>query len=450
VRASWFFVPFVYLVAGLLVAELAVWFDERLADEGREVAFTLTSTVDGARAILTTVATATVTVAGIAFSVSLLVLQLASSQFSPRAIHGLFRDPFNKRVIGIVAGTFAFCLMVLRATRGAVGSDGEAMVPAVSVALALVLGLVSLLAIVAFINHSAHSMEISELLQRITEDSQQQVEAQGARLAATGLSAAPDATVPNAHGFVVASRRDGWVQQIDALRVLHALEPDSTVRLETTAGRYAIEGSPLCTIWPTPALDDQERVRADIANSVRVGRTRTMQQDVGYGVRQLADVAITALSPGVNDPTTAQDAIFHLAAVLRSVLQLPEPAPQEDREGRTLLRPQDASHRSLIAIAFDEIRRDAANRPAVSVYLLEALSLLDRTLASSSVIDEGSVSDDSRAALRGQAALVLAGCERADSLPADRELVRAAYAKGFGAETSNDGASRPPAVVLRS
>jgi uncharacterized membrane protein len=435
VRASLFFVPLLYLLAGLLLGEVTVWFDEQLADDNRELAFTLTSTVDGARAILTTVATATVTVAGIAFSVSLLVFQLASSQFSPRAIHGLFRDPFNKRVIGVVVGTFAFCLMVLRSTRGAVGANGEATVPAVSVALALLLGLVSLLAIVAFIDHSAHTMEISELLQRITDDGRKQTDSQRRSRAISNLSDAPQATLPPGPGFVVTSVRDGWIQQIDTSRLLQATPVRSTVRLDTTAGRYVIEGSRLCTVWPSPPPEKEERVREEVRSSVRIGRTRTMQQDAGYGVRQLADVAVMALSPGVNDPTTAQDAIFHLAAVMQSVLRLPQPVPVRDDDGRTLFRPEDDSHRSAVAEAYDEIRRDAASRPAVCVYLLESLHLLVETLGPDSEFD------DARAALRDQAALVVAGCEQSDVLAVDRAVVRAAYEKRFGAKVGLDGAS---------
>jgi uncharacterized membrane protein len=137
----------------------------------------------------------------------------------------------------------------------------------------------------------------------------------------------------------------------------------------------------------------------------------------------------------VNDPTTAQDAIFHLAAVMQSVLRLPQPVPVCDDDGRTLFRPEDDSHRSAVSEAYDEIRRDAGSRPAVCVYLLESLHLLVETLGPDSEFD------DARAALHDQAALVVAGCEQSEVLAVDRAVVRAAYEKRFGAKVGLDGAS---------
>ena len=141
-----------------------------IGDGAQKLPLGLTSTVESARAVLSTVAGATITVAGIAFSVSLLTIQLASSQYSPRVVSGLFRDPFNKRVIGLVVGTFAYCLVVLRSVRSALEQQGQSVVPNVSVAVGVLLGVASILAIVAFINHNAHTMDISEILDGVTVD----------------------------------------------------------------------------------------------------------------------------------------------------------------------------------------------------------------------------------------------------------------------------------------
>ena len=139
---------------------------DRRLDQDRELPLGLTSTVDSARAVLSTIAGATITFAGIAFSVSLLIIQLASSQYSPRVVHTLFRDPFNRRVMGLVVGTFTYCVIVLRSVRSPFEQGGEPVIPNLSVAVAVVLGIATILAIVAFINHSAHSMDVSEILER--------------------------------------------------------------------------------------------------------------------------------------------------------------------------------------------------------------------------------------------------------------------------------------------
>lgn len=109
---------------------------------------------------------------------------------------------------------------------------------------------------------------------------------------------------------------DGWVRQIDRGDLLGLVDAGGIIRLEIDTGRYAIRSTPLCTIWPAVAEPQVDDVTRTARGCVRVGPTRTMNEDTGYGVRQLVDVALRALSPGINDPTTAQDAIFHLGTVL--------------------------------------------------------------------------------------------------------------------------------------
>ncbi len=165
-RSSLFFVPMLCVIGGVILGELMLGVDALVTGIDPR----LTATVDSARTVLTTVAGATLTFAGIAFSVSLLLISLASSQYSPRVVHGMFRDPFNKRVMGLVIGTFTYCLVVLRAVRGALEGAGDAVVPSVSILLAVALGIASILGIVAFINHAAHSMDVSNILRRVTEE----------------------------------------------------------------------------------------------------------------------------------------------------------------------------------------------------------------------------------------------------------------------------------------
>ena len=421
-RSSLFFVPmlFVALFAalGLVMTEV-----DSLFDGATDLPFVLTSTVDSARELLSVVAGATVTVAGIAFSVSLLVIQQASSQFSPRVVHSLFRDPFNRRVMGLAVGTFTYCLMVLRAVRGPLEEGGEPVIPNLSVGVAVVLGVAAILAIVAFIDHNAHSLEVSQILARVTDGTVDQIRRTWPERGARPDLAGED-RLPAGPGHRILFATSGWLQQLSSEGLLDLVPDGGTVRLDTTVGRYAVEGTPLCTVWPVP--DDLEAADDHAEGATQTGAVRTMQQDPSYGIRQLADVALTALSPGVNDPTTAQEAIFHLAAVLREVLvrDLP-PSVEVDERGRRLLRPEEHTHETLIELAFDEIRRTAASLPTVCTYLLEALHLLR-----GAVLDVGR--PELAAHLRCQADLVLAGAEHADLLAADRDVVRAAHERRFG------------------
>jgi uncharacterized membrane protein len=421
-RGSLFFVPSACVFGAVVLAFVTVWIDDTVMPPAEDLPFLVASTVDSARAILGTIATATITVAGIAFSVSLLVVQLASSQYSPRVVHNLFRDPTNKRVMGVVVGTFTYCLVVLLTVRSPVADNGESVVPNLSVFVAVVLGVGSILAIIAFINHNAHAMEVSEILQNVTDD---------ALDAAQGTWPLPDEAAPplpepqlDGDGWVVSATSNGWVQDLDLDALVAVPEPGGMIRLETEIGRYSVAGAPLARLWPPPP--DTELAEALVRRAVGLGRTRTLAQDPAYGVRQLTDVGIRALSAGVDDPTTAQDAIFHLAAVLRELHRRVPPSrvvPGDD--DRVLVRPEALTHAQLIDLAFDELRRSAAMHPAVSIYLLEAMHLLCRST-------DPPAPEEAQEAIRAQALLVVESTRGADLVDHDVEQVVLAYAARFG------------------
>ncbi len=377
-RGSLFVVPMIFVIGAIVLAEVGIAVDRSLGAGTTRLPLSITTTVGSARSVLSTIASATITVAGIAFSVSLLTIQLASSQYSPRVVSGLFRDPFNKRVIGIVVGTFTYCLVVLRSVRSAVEQNGQSVVPNVSVAAGVVFGIVAVLAIIAFINHNAHAMDISEILDDVTRDTLDAVERHWSSNALQPSAVQQPEIVPDGPGFEVAFDRDGWVQLLDHDRLFGLVPEGGTIRLETAVGRYVVNGSPLCTLWPGAA--DGHDATKDARAAVHVGETRTLQQDASYGIRQLADVALKALSPGVNDPTTAQDAIFHVASVLRAFLYHDPPTRDASQGGRRLILIQAAGYEQLVGLAFDEVRIAAAPYPSVGIYLLESIALLQRAL----------------------------------------------------------------------
>ncbi len=381
-RGSLFVVPMIFVVGGIILAEVGIALDRSISAGTTRLPLGLTSTVASARSVLSTIAGATITVAGIAFSVSLLTIQLASSQYSPRVVSGLFRDPFNKRVIGIVVGTFTYCLVVLRSVRSAIEQQGQAVVPNVSVAAGVLFGIVAVLAIIAFINHNAHAMDISEILDDVTRDAIDAVERHWSSNALEPSPVQQPEVVPEGPGLEITFNRDGWVQLLDHDHLVGLMPEGGTIRLDTAVGRYVINGSPLCTLWPAPPHGDDAAKHARAA--VHVGETRTLQQDASYGIRQLADVALKALSPGMNDPTTAQDAIFHVASVLRAFLQHDPPNQDVSQDGRRLILTQAAGYEQLIGLAFDEVRVAAAPYPSVVIYLLESIALLQSALGTPS------------------------------------------------------------------
>ncbi len=412
----------------IALAAISLRVDRQLDQGSSQLPLVLTSTVASARALLSTIAGATITFASIAFSISLLIIQQTSSQYSPRVVHTLFRDPFNKRVMGLVVGTFTYCLMVLRSVRTALEQSGSPIIPSLSVAIAVVLGIVTILAVAAFINHSAHSMDISEILENIRREAAALICAEWT-LAEPGTRREETIPTPSETACTVRFDRAGWVQQIDPDALLTCVPAGGTMWLDAYPGRYAIEGAPVCTMSVLPA--DLEHTQRRILAAITTGNTRTMQQDVSFGLRQLADIALKALSPGINDPTTAQDSLFHSTALLADLLRRDPPPTQRESDGdgdakRRLVVRQQPTHDDLVDLAFDETRRAASTQPQVCIYLLEALKLLTEALDAAGL-------GDRTTRLTEQAGLVVAGCEAADNLAADVHRVQAAYSKRFSA-----------------
>ncbi len=411
--SSFFVLPAAAVVGAFVAARLLVG-----VDTGEWVG---RSTVDSARIVLSTTAAATITFASIAFSVSLLIMQQGSNQFSPRVIHGLVRDPFNRRVIALVVGTFTYCLVSLQRVRGPLADGPEEVVPELAVAIGLVLGVLSVLAVVAAINHTARQMDVSVILGGIVQ------QATGVRgFHPTNVRVDPSIDFEAlGHGgqtsSIVRFESDGWIQQIDHQGLLALFEPGSAVRLETDVGRYAIRTTPLCTVWPALAERRLDEVARRARGHVRVGQTRTMSEDAGYGVRQLVDIALRALSPGINDPTTAQDAIFHLGTVLVDRLtSAPQPTRFDDDQDRHLLAPHALTDDDLAELALAELRRAASSQPMVAIYLLEMIGL----------VVEAVTANGSGARVRpllAQARLVADTVATGSGLDVDRQRVQRAY-----------------------
>jgi uncharacterized membrane protein len=512
VRMSMFFSPMVAILGAIVLGNGLAYVDFHLNKQGFEPPVYLTTHVDSARSILSTIASATISFAGTAFSVSLLVIQLGSSQYSPRIVHTLFKDPFNRRIVALVMGTFTYCLVAMRAVESP-SDDGETfVVPNVSVLTAFILGIFSLLAIVAFIDHSAGTMDISNLLESVTRDTMIHIKAtwreetfkelieededktdgddnctaaegqlkhrpsrvtemkeggsegeetssavhndKGKDTATTEKNSGAigeDAKMENMDNcYVVRFRTSGWVQEIDMQSLLDLVPPNGHITLHTLAGRYACPGTAVCSVYPNPqnvelnrnshdtrfkeegagVVDEDisllEEFDMDVLDAIMIGFSRTLRSDASYGLRQLVDVVLRALSPGVNDPTTAQDGIFHIAAVVTEFLRrVPPGKVMETDDGGKLFCPEQQDYDRIVRLAFEEVRVCAAGSPIVAVYLLEALRLIRESLQA--------FGRPRRAPeIERQARLVEEGIRNASHIKEDYDLIAKARQDRFG------------------
>jgi uncharacterized membrane protein len=409
VRNSLWFVPglWVVLAGALAFGTLAV--DSAAPELARSVELLFGGSPEGARSVLESIAGSMITVAGVVFSITIVALQLASSQLSPRVLRNFMRDRRSQSVLGALIGTFFYSLLVLRAIR--TGGDGQdAFVPSLAVTVAIVLAAVAVAMLVFFIHHIARRIQVSTIVDSIATETLEAIEREWRKgqgevaRAVAGPPPGPTASVPAA--------RSGYLQLIDTDGLLDAAaELDLVIRVDARPGDWVQAGTPLFAVWPVEA--GGERLRDRLNEQVTLGAERSLEQDAGFGIRQLVDVAVKALSPGINDPTSARDCINRLAQLLIAIGQAPSRRTSLSKDDRLRVILSLREFGDLVDLAFDELRHYAGSTPTVAIALGEAMG------AVRSQVDAGL-----RAPLERQARLLL---EHADEIrpEGDRQRVAA-------------------------
>lgn len=367
-RESLFWLPTIVVIGGVLLSQATARLDELFAAR-RSVLFTVRMSNNAAAWLLSTVAGATITTAGVVFSLTVVSLQLASSQFSPRVMRSFIRDRLSQFVIGLLVATFVYCVLVLPHIHG----DETADAPPISMTVAMILTVATVLLIIVYLNRLAHGLQVGEVVRTISAEARTVVEATTAQtreeVPAPDVPAAPEQVLS------VPALRDGWVTQAPSHHILAAVPPATVVRLETRTGAYIHRGEILMTVWPIPV--GARTVQKRLLSTVEIADIRTMQRDIDYGIRQLVDIALRALSAAINDPTTATEVVLRLGSLMRTLLAAGVPGTSvAGPDGRILLRPWTLSHDEYIAHAFDQIRQSAVSQPHVVTALLRVLRML--------------------------------------------------------------------------
>lgn len=368
-RESLFLLPVVIVIGGIVAAFVAGAVDDAVGTE-KPVPFTMAMDIDVATWLLSTIAGATITTAGVIFSLTIVSLQLASSQLSPRVMRSFIRDRLSQVVIGLLVATFVYCVLTLPHING----HAMRLAPRVSVTVAVVLTIVTVITIIAHLDHLAHRLEVGRVVRDISAEGHAVIDA--VTSAAEHEQPASDADMtPPPESLQATSDRDGWVSRIDTDHLFAAIPKGTTVRLETRVGAYIHRGQPLVTIWPPPARADRHRRR--LARAITVTGGRTMQQDVDFAFRQLVDIGLRALSAAINDPTTAVEATLRVGSLLRRLLVAPSPARAiSGPDGRILLRPWELDPHEYIAHGFDQLRHFAPTQPLVAATIFRVIWML--------------------------------------------------------------------------
>lgn len=376
-RASYWFIPALLTLAAIGAAQGVLALDRALyhAEVGLMGWLHGAGEPDGARALLLTIAGSMITVAGVAFSILLVALALASSQFGPRLLRGFLRDRGNQTVLGTFIATFVYCLLVLQHVPLEAGTT---RVPAFAVALALLLALVGVAMLIYFIHHAAASIQASQVIavagseldEAIRQTFPARDEEGGTDRPLTVEEALPDGFEEEC--VEVTARDSGYVQEIDTHGLLAlAVEHGLVIELRHGRGSFVVADRSLARV--TGELDDE--TEEAIADALVLGSGRGSSRDVERGVEQLAEVAVRALSPGINDPFTAGQALRRLgqSLTLMADRKLPTPVFHDDEGDPRLLVPTPAVS-ELLHLAFDQARHYGRSDPIVPVEILEILT----------------------------------------------------------------------------
>ena len=378
VRHRLSFVPMLYVLAAIVLVQSLLLLDRSLNDQ--QIPAWLETTVDSARSVFSAMAGGLITSITLLLSMMLVAVQLASSQFSPRTLRDWLGNRNLQHALGVVLGTTVFCLLALRSTRD-FGDDGTAIVPHITVLVAVVLGVVSLVAVVRSVDHMTHSVRVGAVSERVASDTigvveqadeipdgQSPTSTPAAQpLVPSGLRSIPDGAE------AIETVAAGWIQQIDTDSILEALPDGATAIVPVSIGGFVPAHAPL--VWASAPSEIDDDCRGRLLDSFAVGDSRTLQQDVEFGLVQLTDIAVRALSPGVNDPTTACDVTVHIGNVLLAIWERPPAPSRRSDKGRTvvMVRP---THAAYLERAIGPIARYGAGDPEVMSSIVRTLGLI--------------------------------------------------------------------------
>ena len=385
-NASLWFLPVLMVTVFLALALGLVFIDENINHSWeRNYPMLFGAGAEAARSMLAALAGSMITVAALIFTLTLTTLAQVSSQYSPRIIWTFMRDRGNQMVLGYFVGLFAYCILVLRTIRGV---NKEQFVPSLAIACAIFLALLSIAVLIFFIHHLASSINAYNIVHHVMRDTKEVIEqlfpVEAGEAADEDEAQAFDKEISQLRWHTMPAQASGYLQSVDDKRLLRiARQYHCVVRMELAVGSFVAEGSPLVAVASgSKDLPLPKEAEEQLYLAYGIGNQRTVEQDATFGIRQIVDIAIKALSPGVNDTSTAIICVDHLGALLAFLGErsLGSRLRSDAAENRIMLIASRPVYADYITTAFDQIRISGAANVAILLRLLVALeTALQRT-----------------------------------------------------------------------
>jgi uncharacterized membrane protein len=395
----------------------------------------ISGSADAARQILTAIAAAIITVVGVVFSIVIVALTLTSTQFGPRMLRNFIRDRGTQLTLGTFVATFVYSVLAL----GSVGQGEHGdFVPHISITVMLVLMVADLAVLIYFLHHIAVQIQLPQVIAGIAGDLAKAIELQAgdptvgadARLAALLIA---DMDGP---GGEIAAPRSGYLQYVRHRTLVQlAAEVDAVIHVRYRPGHFLVQGHPYATVWPAAAAG---QVARELAWAHVTGPYRTLAQDVAFGIDQLVEICIRALSSAVNDTFTALTCIDWIGDSLCKVSGRWQPTHvYRDRSGAVRVIATQITYERLVERSFEKVRQAGRGMPAVMIRQLDALAK----------IMERSATAAEQQVLLDQAAMIDRLSEASVDEQRDRDDIRRAYQRVLGAQA---GPPAEPAAPERA
>lgn len=375
-KSSFWFVPALIITVTVFFAFFSVWLDSQVSLSREGIGrYLFIGSIDSARSILTTIAGAMIGVAGTVFSITLVALTLASSQFGLRLIRNFMYERLNQVVLGSYVSTHIYCLLILNAMKE---TEQVLFIPSISVLLAMVAAVANIILLIVFIHHIAVSIQADHAISDISAT----LSANLKRLFPESMGEEPEeldrleevtGKYSRDHTQSLRSNKSGYLQYVDIDNLISfAKKSEIVIELKSRPGDYLVEKMNIGVLHANKRLEEEDM--RQILSQFIIGKTRTHQQDVEHTIYQMVEIASRALSPGVNDPFTAIACIDNLTSSMCYLTRVQFPSKYRlDKEGHLRVIADVLDFEGMLNAAFNQIRQFAKGNPSVVIRLMEAL-----------------------------------------------------------------------------